>query len=143
MPCCLTDARGALLCYEALAELQVFLGDASGARATIATALRTTQPRDGRFLRVAGLIEKRLGDLDAAAALLRRAVAVDPRDYKSWMAVSAWVWLWLMMLDYGPSVLHELHGTVLCRTAVCPAFHFPVLSLLVSAVLSMGGVAEC
>lgn len=83
---CPADARGALLCYEALAELQVFLGDARGARGTIATALRSRRP-NGRFLRVAGLIEKRLGDLDAAAGLLKRSVAVDPRDYKSWLAV--------------------------------------------------------
>lgn len=83
---CAPDARGALLCYEALAELQVFLGDARGARGTIATALRSRRP-NGRFLRVAGLIEKRLGDLDAAAGLLKRSVAVDPRDYKSWLAV--------------------------------------------------------
>jgi hypothetical protein len=80
------DARGALLCYEALAELQVFLGDALGARGSIATALRSCRP-NARFLRVAGLIEKRLGDLDAAAGLLRRSVAVDPRDSKSWLAV--------------------------------------------------------
>jgi hypothetical protein len=84
---CFADARGALLCFEALAELQVFLGDATAARATINTALRTRKP-SGRFLRVAGLIEKRLGDLDAAAGLLKRSVAVDPRDYKSWLAVS-------------------------------------------------------
>jgi hypothetical protein len=64
----------------------VFLGDATAARATINTALRTRKP-SGRFLRVAGLIEKRLGGLDAAAGLLKRSVAVDPRDYKSWLAV--------------------------------------------------------
>ena len=87
---CAADTRGALLCYEALAELQVFLGDAAAARATIATVLRTRRP-NGRFLRVAGLIEKRLGDLDAAASLLQRSVAVDPRDYKSWLAVSCWL----------------------------------------------------
>lgn len=84
---CLADTCGALLCFEGLAELQVFLGDAQGARSTIATALRTRQP-NGRFLRVAGLIEKRLGDLDDAAGLLKRSVSVDPRAYKSWLAVS-------------------------------------------------------
>lgn len=62
------------------------MGDALGARATITSALRTRRP-NARFLRVAGLIEKRLGDLDAAAALLKRSVAVDPRDWKSWLAV--------------------------------------------------------
>jgi len=60
----------------------VFLGDASSARHTI-TAAMDSRTASGRFLRVAGLIEKRLGDLEAAAGLLRRAVAVDPRDYKS------------------------------------------------------------
>jgi Flp pilus assembly protein TadD len=84
------DARGALLCYEALAELQVFLGERGAARATIAAAMRSRQP-NARFLRVAGLIEKRLGDLDAAAALMKRSVAVDPRDYKSWLAVRTWL----------------------------------------------------
>jgi hypothetical protein len=81
------DACGALLCFEGLAELQVFLGDAQGARSTIAAALHSRQP-NGRFLRVAGLIEKRLGDLDAAAGMLKRSVSVDPRAYKSWLAVS-------------------------------------------------------
>jgi hypothetical protein len=84
--CICADARGALLCYEALAELQVFMGERGAARATIAAALRSRQP-NARFLRVAGLIEKRIGDLDAAAGLLKRSVAVDPRDYKSWLAV--------------------------------------------------------
>lgn len=82
-----TGCKAALLNYEALAELQVFMGDASGARATLAAGLNSRRPT-ARFLRMAGLVEKRLGNVDSAAKLLARAVARAPRDYRSWLAVS-------------------------------------------------------
>eukprot|EP00775_Hariotina_reticulata_P007017 gene7017-7231_t len=69
----------------ALAELHAFMGNASAARAVIAAGLSLRRPT-GRFLRTAGLVEKRLGDAAAAAKLLARATAVTPRDYKSWLA---------------------------------------------------------
>lgn len=94
-----TDRSGALRCGSALAELQVFLGNAHAARATMTTmaSSRNVRPKsgrkegssgssaDGRFLRTWAMLEKRLGDLAEASKLFREATLVSPSNERTWL----------------------------------------------------------
>jgi pre-mRNA-processing factor 6 len=62
----------------------VFQGDPHAAREVLKSVAKRHRP-DGRLLREWAGIEKRLGDLSAAAALYKRASDADPRDERTWL----------------------------------------------------------
>ncbi|GFR47692.1 hypothetical protein Agub_g9441, partial [Astrephomene gubernaculifera] len=85
LSCRKRGGRGALLCYEGLAELLAFLGRSDAARAVWQEGAAAVHPTTSRFLRQAALFEKRERNWGAARALFADAVRRDPQDYRSWL----------------------------------------------------------
>jgi len=79
-----SDAKGAQRCAIALAEAKVSKGEKEEARKVLLSVEKLHRPA-GRYLRCWAAIEKRLGDLQAAAALFRRAAEADSRDERTWL----------------------------------------------------------
>lgn len=79
-----SDPKGAQRCAIALAEAKVSRGQMAEARRVLASVEQLHRPT-GRYLRCWAAIEKRLGDLQAASVLFRRAAESDPRDERTWL----------------------------------------------------------
>lgn len=79
------DNKGALLNYEALAELEAFSRHPSEAVAVFEKGLRRHRAT-GRYLRQFALLLKKLGRDEEAALYFRRAAKRNPADYKTWLA---------------------------------------------------------
>eukprot|EP00887_Chlorella_sp_A99_P008038 scaffold12.g8038.t1 len=78
------DDKSALLCHAALAELRSFFGDEGGARAAFRAGAAACRP-NARYYRSWAALEKRAGQLQAAADLFRKAVMASPTDDRSWL----------------------------------------------------------
>jgi tetratricopeptide (TPR) repeat protein len=79
------SSPGVLLNFEGLAELLAFQGNPVAAREAFESGLRSCSKPSPRFLRQFALLEKRLGNFDAASELYRRAAQREPQDPKTWL----------------------------------------------------------
>ncbi|GMH36193.1 hypothetical protein BSKO_04061 [Bryopsis sp. KO-2023] len=79
-----SDGNGALLCYESLAEVYLFMGQINSAKQCFLEGAERHK-KTGRFLRAWALMEKKLSNPELASKLFHASSKEDPQEARTWL----------------------------------------------------------